>query len=58
MKHALYRKALWIADQMGLDTDPEDCYDVLLGNIKSPTEFVAQVNLYLEDYDQQVEKNS
>jgi len=53
--HALYRKALWIAEELGEDLD--DCYDVLLGNIKGPTEFVASVMACLQEYDEIVENS-
>lgn len=58
LKHALYKKALWIAEDMGISTDPDDVYDVLLGNIKGPDSFVAAVQSRLADYDSEVEKNS
>ena len=57
-KHPLYRKALWIAEDMGVDVDADDVYDVLLGNIKGPSEFVAGINSRLDEYDMIVEKNS
>lgn len=58
MKTPLFKKALWIAEQMGRDTDPDDVYDVLLGNITKPSYFKATVDSYLDDYDNDFEKHS
>lgn len=55
MKVPLYKKALWIAEQMNDDAD--NVYDVLLGNIKKPTSFVDEVNQYLYEYDTDHEKH-
>lgn len=55
MKVPLYKKALWIAEQMNDDADT--VYDVLLGNIKKPTSFVDEVNQYLYEYDTDHEKH-
>lgn len=53
-----YAKALWIAEQMGDPDCAEDVYDVLLGTIKGPEYFVAQVRTYESDYNDDVEKHS
>lgn len=58
MKTPLYKKALWIAEELGYGVDPEDVYDVLLGTIKKPEEFVASVESRLHEYDTLIEKNS
>lgn len=55
MKVPLYKKALWIAEQMNDDAD--NVYDVLLGNIKKPTSFVDEVTQYLYEYDTDHEKH-
>lgn len=52
----LYRKALWIGEQ--LNKDPDDCYDVLLGTIKKPEDFVNEVFSYLAEYNNDFEKHS
>ena len=57
-KTPLYKKALWIAEDMGVNTDAEDVYDVLLGNIRGPSEFVAAVQSRLYEYDTDLEKHS
>jgi hypothetical protein len=54
--HALYRKAMWIAEQ--LNEDVEDVYDVLLFNIKKPESLVTSVFDLLLEYNTEVEKNS
>ena len=55
MKVPLYKKALWIAEQINDDAD--NVYDILLGNIKKPTSFVDEVNQYLYEYDTDHEKH-
>ena len=52
----LIRKAKWIAEE--LNEDQEDVYDVLLGNIKGPSSFVASVESQAYEYDRLMEKNS
>ncbi len=58
MKVPTYKKAIWIAEQMGHDTDVDDVYDVLLGNITRPSEFKAQVEAYARDFDSDFQKHS
>jgi hypothetical protein len=48
------KKALWIAEQ--LDCLDEDVYDVLLGNITQPTDFVSEVFTYANAYDMEMKK--
>lgn len=55
MKVPLYKKALWIAEQMNDDAD--NVYDVLLYTIKKPQDFVDEVNRYLYEYDTDHEKH-
>jgi hypothetical protein len=43
---------------MGDPDCAEDVYDVLLGTIKGPEYFVAQVRTYESDYNDDVEKHS
>ena len=52
---ANYRKANWIAAHMLKGTDPDDVLDVLLGNITNPSEFVAEVETYSREYDEDYE---
>jgi hypothetical protein len=47
---------MWIAEELGEDAD--EVYDVLLGTIKSPEDFVASVQASLADYDDEVEYHS
>lgn len=51
MKH---RKAVWIAARI-VGSDPEDVLDVLLGKISNPSEFVAEVEAYSTEYDEEYE---
>lgn len=44
-----WRKALFIAEELG--EDAEDVYDVLLGNVTEPREFVDAVELQSQNYD-------
>lgn len=48
-------KALWIAEQ--LDKNSDDVYDVLLGNITKPSEFVSDVESLSRDYDDEILRN-
>ena len=57
-KVPLYKKAIWIAEQMGDPESVEDVYDVLLNNIKGPEYFVAQVRSYETDFDNDFQKHS
>lgn len=52
----LYRKALWISEQLGRDAD--DVYDVLLHNIKQPEDFVNEVFSLLAEYNNDFEKHT
>lgn len=50
-----YRKARWILTKMPRDTDVEDVLDVLLSNIASPADFVADVRALSVEYDEDYE---
>lgn len=54
--HSTYRKAMWIAEQINEDT--EDVYDVLIGVIRKPKEFVDAVFDGLAEYNNILKKNS
>lgn len=43
-----WKTALWIADELG--EDPEEVYDVLLGNITEPRDLVSNVERLSQDY--------
>lgn len=43
-----WQQALWIAEELG--ECPEDVYDVLLGNITEPRDFVNNVERLSQDY--------
>lgn len=44
-----WKKALWIAEELG--EDPEDVYDVILGNITEPRDLVSNVEHLSQAYD-------
>jgi hypothetical protein len=44
-----WKKALWVAEELGEDV--EDVYDVILGNITEPQDFVANVEQLAQAYD-------
>lgn len=56
MKVPLYKKALWIAEQMNDDAD--NVYDVLLYTIKKPEDFVNEVFTAAREYDEFMERYS
>lgn len=43
-----WKKALWIAGELG--EDPEEVYDIILGNITEPRDLVANVESLSQDY--------
>lgn len=43
-----WKMAHWIAEELG--EDPEDVYDVILGNITEPRELVINVEQLEQDY--------
>ena len=47
---SIYPKAKWVSEQ--IDEDFEDVYDVLMGNITMPSQFVAQVEATAQEYDE------
>ena len=49
LPQAYYRKATWIANK--LDESCDDVYDVLIGNIQTPKEFVDRVIKLSENWD-------
>ncbi len=48
---SLLKKANWIA--LELDENPDDVYDVLLGNITAPYELYNSVQSLATEYDRQ-----
>ena len=56
-KVPLYKKAIWIAEQMGDPESVEDYYDILLGNIKEPQTLVNSVFEACKNYDAILESN-
>ena len=49
---ATHRKAAWIASE--LDENLDDIYDVLLGNITTPSSFVSSVEACSASYDDEI----
>lgn len=47
---SIYPKAKWVAKQ--IDEDFDYVYDVLMGNITGPSQFVAQVEATAQEYDE------
>lgn len=54
MTDSRWKKALFIADELG--ADPEEVYDILLGNLTEPGDLVADVMSYEQNYDTQKER--
>jgi hypothetical protein len=46
-----WKRAYWIAEELG--KCPEDVYDVLLGNITEPGDFVRNVEQLSQEYSNQ-----
>jgi hypothetical protein len=46
-----WKKAIWIAEELG--ANPEDVYDVILGNITEPRDLVNNVESLSYTYDNQ-----
>ena len=57
MKTPLFKIALWIGEQMP-DESVDDIYDVLLGNIRGPSQFVASVEAYHAEYNEEMERRA
>lgn len=52
MRKASMKQSEWIAKRMeGFDANPDDVYDVLLGNITTPADFVSEVEYWARQYD-------
>ena len=51
MNEPRWKKALWSAEELG--EDPEEVYDVLLGNITEPRDLVVNVESLSHTYDNQ-----
>jgi hypothetical protein len=61
MRPASMRQAEWIYKQLDHDIYKEtadDVYDVLLGNITSPADFVADVQSLAIDYEDDLRRNN
>lgn len=54
MSKSLWKKALWIAQEMNENVD--DVYDVLLGNLTRPWELYAGVETMAIEYDRLYDK--
>jgi len=48
--------ALWIAKQA--DLNPDDVYDVLLGNITKPESLVSEVEMYFDEYNEKYKRGT
>lgn len=61
MRVASMLQAQWIAKQMLPDfekVDPDDVYDVLTGQITQPKDFVEEVAVWAEAYDEDFRRNN
>lgn len=58
MRKPSFKQAEWIALQMPYKTNPDDVYDVLLGNITQPVDFVTDVMCLANEYEIELRNNS
>ena len=59
MRNPSMKMAEWIHGQLGSDfkESADDVYDVLLGNISSPADFVSEVKYLAAEYDADIRRN-
>jgi hypothetical protein len=60
MRKASMKQAEWISRQLGDDykETADDVYDVLLGNITQPADFVSDVKQLALDYDEELRRHN
>ena len=60
MRNPSMRQAEWIYAQLGdlYKETADDVYDVLLGNITSPEDFVSEVKYWAVEYDADLRRNN
>lgn len=60
MRKPSIKQAEWIHGQLGgaYKESADDVYDVLLGNITSPTDFVSEVEYLAREYEEDLRKHN